>query len=270
MAERLVWGVAGNTIELHGEPEAMLGLAGWAAAFAVQAPAAFDLAIHSRLEALPDYEVALGVSFNGDTAYYRSPTMRGYADFGARRGELASDGAECYSGANYFMRVVLSGLALRRDALLFHGAGVLEAGRAWVFFGPGGAGKTTVARLSAPRPVLNDDLLVLSLDDGGWHAHATPFMSTSGLRAIAPADAPLANLCYLVQAKQAMMHPLSQISAMAHLLECVPFVTSSPCLAGRAMELCHDLARRVPCCALHFCPDPSFWEVLHNGFDDFR
>jgi hypothetical protein len=259
----IVWGVAGNAIALRGDSGIMPILDKWRAQFAVDLDPTFELTIHGQLDTTTN---APGITFENDTVRYGSPDAQGYANFQTAHGELALRSAAHWPEADYFLRVVLGGLALAQNKLLFHGAGVIDAKRAWIFFGPSGAGKTTAAKASAPRPILHDDLLLFAPEESGWQAHATPFLSSGGLRPEKPISAPLAGLCHLIQAKQVAAERLSPASTVARLLKCVPVVTTSPRLAGQAMDLCYRLAKSVPCFDLRFLPDASFWEVLY----DFR
>jgi hypothetical protein len=259
-----VWGVAGSAVALSGDHTIVDSLSKGLAAFAVEPPAAFELSVHGRLDNLPPYAFTSELSFEKNAIYYNAPVARAYADFDVGRGEVALDGAAHWTHVDYFLRVVLAVLLLKQRALLFHGAGVVDDGQAWVFFGPSGAGKTTAARASAPRQILHDDLLVLQPNQAGWQVHATPFLSSGGLRPDMPAHAPLRGLCHLVQDEQVRFQTLSSASALARLLACVPVVTQSPHLLDQVLELGHELAGGVPCCDLYFRPDPSFWEVLHG------
>ncbi|HZN55610.1 MAG TPA: hypothetical protein VFB67_09840, partial [Candidatus Polarisedimenticolaceae bacterium] len=72
-------------------------------------------------------------------------------------------------------RYVLAHLAIERGGFALHGAGVRREGRAWIFAGPSGAGKTTAAALSRPCESLGDDFAVVLPDGEGLGVPAVPF-----------------------------------------------------------------------------------------------
>src|SRR6202020_755692 len=91
---------------------------------------------------------------------------------------------------------------LERGGLLLHASSVLSKGRAYAFVGPSGAGKTTMARLAAPRPVLSDEVTALrpSASSGApFDCFPTPFWGDM-VRERAGPPAPLALIGFPVHA----------------------------------------------------------------------
>src|SRR5256885_3293464 len=71
--------------------------------------------------------------------------------------------------------MLLSWALLPDVGFLLHAATVLRNGKAYVFFGRSGTGKSTVAALSPLGSVLTDEISLLKRIDGQWHAFGTPF-----------------------------------------------------------------------------------------------
>jgi len=163
-----------------------------------------------------------------------------------------------------FLRVVYSWLALDSGGFLFHSSALVpEDGKAYLFFGPSGAGKTTCCILSEgiARPI-NDDLVLLhwSESSGGWRAAAVPFTGKYG-REEAGNSYPVAAMFRLVQSVDTRTEPLSTAAAVVEVLSSCPFMEERPpdtALADRVAEI----VRAVPVRRLHFRKDPSFWEVV--------
>ncbi|MGO8997470.1 MAG: hypothetical protein ACLQVI_29495, partial [Polyangiaceae bacterium] len=63
-----------------------------------------------------------------------------------------------FPALNSFLRIICSYALLERGGVLLHASSVVSNGRAFAFVGPSGAGKTTMARLAAPRAVLSDEV----------------------------------------------------------------------------------------------------------------
>jgi hypothetical protein len=91
-----------------------------------------------------------------------------------------------------FLNVLLSSIynticeyqrGAEREAFLFHGCGVLANGKGYLFTGPSGAGKTTVARLAGTRMVLNDEAVLLRNGGGELWLGGTPLLGGINKRA---------------------------------------------------------------------------------------
>lgn len=169
----------------------------------------------------------------------------------------------------YTLRVVYALLAVRHGGLLLHAAGIVQQERAYLFCGQSGSGKTTVARLSPPDAVLNDDLVLL-LPSGltGWEAYATPFSNPTQQPPAGRIAAPLARLVFLVQAAEVRLVEMPPARALAELLAVVPVITANAALGSQVMQIGSHLLADVGGYYLRFRPEPSFWAVVANGKRD--
>jgi hypothetical protein len=161
------------------------------------------------------------------------------------------------------LRVFISTYVLDLDGLMIHGASAAENGKAQLFFGVSGAGKTTTARLSAPRPVLSDELTIVKRVGDGYKAYGTPFwgeLQKNGENM----EADLAGLNLLVKDQEVFLEPISRKAAMAALLPCVLFFAHEPDLVKRAVNRVTDLVLTVPARKMHFLPDNSFWRLFQD------
>ncbi len=135
--------------------------------------------------------------------------------------------------------------------------------RGSVFFGPSGSGKTTVARLSTGRTILTDELALIKPHNGGYRVCGTPFWGefTPGR---SNARAKLGGLYSLKKAERNYLVPMDRVQAVAEIYRCVLFFSDDSYLLSRILDTCCALADAVPVQALHFLPDPSFWQVVGN------
>jgi hypothetical protein len=160
-----------------------------------------------------------------------------------------------------FLRIVTAVLALWRGGILMHTAGVVHEGKAYLFFGHSGSGKTTSSRLSAPRQVLNDDGILLFLESEGWVAYGTPFTNPTQVPP-SPGRAPLGGIYRLVKDSEVFIAPISSAALLAELLSCVPILAAMPQEIAHVMQIETDIIQKVVGGYLHFRKDPSFWEVI--------
>jgi hypothetical protein len=163
----------------------------------------------------------------------------------------------------YGLRVVAALFAYCHGGLLVHAAAVLVNGDAQLFIGQSGSGKSTVAALSAGRPVLGDDLILLRPAAGGWTAYGTPFWNPdTGGRASQTASGPVIGISKLTQDRDVFVTPLPRPVASAELMANCPVVNSRPEWVAGLLARCRQLAADVPVQQLHFRKDDAFWLVL--------
>ncbi len=142
--------------------------------------------------------------------------------------------------------------------LPLHAAGVVAEGRGVAFFGPSGAGKTTVAATS-PFPVLSDELVVA--------APGHPFdLVRSGFWGEGPArgrasPAPLALLVDLAKGPAFRLVSLRPAEAAGRVLASTP-VPLAPSLWSRALAVVAALVREVPVYRMEWTPADPPWERL--------
>jgi hypothetical protein len=196
------------------------------------------------------------------TCVLKYPGFEGFISTDEAYAELSLHPDARAADIGYFLRVALTCQAFARDGLIFHTAAILHHGRGYAFFGTSGSGKTTAARLSAPDPVLNDDLVVLWPGDAGWTMVATPF----GKRRSDVRRAPLSALLRLVQSPQVSLDRLPPGRALAELVANSPVISGDPEWLPTLMERWEAVLREVPVYALQFRREASFWEAIDAEF----
>lgn len=111
-------------------------------------------------------------------------------------------------------------LLLTKSVLHLHSSFVLYNGRALVFTGPSGIGKTTQAELWRDfqgAEIINGDACLLRELEDGWHAFGTPVHGSSPY--CENKDAPLAALVALEQGPE---NRLERLDSFAALTACLP------------------------------------------------
>jgi hypothetical protein len=205
---------------------------------------------------------AAEVQFFAANGRFVSPRAEGHIDAEGGQASLRLFGPHPLGDIEYCLRIIYALLAFQQGGLLVHGAGLVQQGRALIFFGHSGSGKTTVARLSPQAALLNDDLVLLLPHAEGWHVHATPFWNPTQAARPTPGAAPLAALLRLVQAPRVTLEVLSPAQAAAELLACVPMLPGSITYSRAVTALVLRMLHHIPAYRLHFLPDASFWQVV--------
>ena len=107
------------------------------------------------------------------------------------------------------------------NGLMLHASAAALGGRAYLFSGPCGRGKSTHTRLwqqtfGEAVQVFNDDKPALRRLDGRWYAYGTPWCGKDGINK--NEKWPLAGICFLKQAKQNRIQRLTPAKALPLLL----------------------------------------------------
>ena len=167
-------------------------------------------------------------------------------------------------GLENFLRALTASFVLDAGGLLVHAATVVRAGRAYVFFGPSGAGKTTVTRLSEHDVVLSDDMTLVLPGREAFEAVGIPFGMAHHHVPDTRDAFPIAGLHRLVQSPSVERTPLRGASALAELTACLPYICEDREEASRSLDIAGHLLSRVPAWRLFFRKDDSFWNVIQE------
>jgi hypothetical protein len=198
--------------------------------------------------------------------------FHGTIDLDTGRVEVAFAGV---GGAQSFLRIACSVLLAPLGGILVHSCSVLRGEKAFLFVGESGAGKTTIARLSAPALILSDEVsAVLPAGPNGdyYTCHATPFwgdladgLDEEGRRVTLreqPAAAPLARILFPRKDTRDAVVPVSSSYAFMELAR-EAFAFGDDDEAGSAISAtCGRVAERVPAADLHFRKTPAFWSCI--------
>jgi len=142
--------------------------------------------------------------------------------------------------------------------LPLHAAGVVLDGRGVAFFGPSGAGKTTLAA-TCPHPVLSDELVAIAagqpfdlVPSGFWG---------EGRSAARVRAAPLAALVALDKGPRTALEQQGPRAAVRRLVDSVT-VPLAPPLWSQALRVLAAVVGAVPVYRLEWTPEVPPWDVL--------
>jgi hypothetical protein len=179
---------------------------------------------------------------------------------------LGESAAHCSGVRNEYMldsmlRVLLSLKLLPERGFLLHAATIARGERSYIFMGRSGAGKSTVARHAPVGTALTDEISLVRIIDGVWHAHGTPFWGE--FRAGGQNRAlPLAGIFALEQAPENHATPLSPRESLRALLPNVLFFSKQPQHRQALLRVTSEISAAVPFFRLRFTRDISLWEEL--------
>lgn len=179
---------------------------------------------------------------------------------GARRGWIRQS-ANPYS-IDAVLRIVHTLALARQGGFLLHSASALRNGKAFLFAGVSGAGKTTISRLAPPDvTLLTDEISYVRKGDGSYVAFGTPF--TGELAKLGEnVSAPVAALYLLAQGPANRVDPVAPAEAARSLLANVLFFAEDEALVQAAFHSAFEFVSRVPVARLTFVPDARVWELM--------
>jgi hypothetical protein len=159
-------------------------------------------------------------------------------------------------------------LALRKNVLVLHSAGVAKDGHCFLFMGPPGSGKTTVAKSSSGLTVLADDTVPVRSDGDRFFVSSTPWNSSyppwKGSFGQAVESVEATKIFFLSKGPGVSFKTLAPAAATARLLrQIVPPLRWMNRYAERegdkSLDLCSQLSRAVPCYEMRFSPEEDIW-----------
>lgn len=161
------------------------------------------------------------------------------------------------------LRIVLTLVLAEEGGLLLHSAGLMREGRAFLFFGRSGAGKSTVTRLAAGTTILSDEIVAVREEGGAFHAYGTPFWGEMG-RPGEPVSGPVAALLRLGRPPGPTLERIEPSVAARSLLRSVLYFGGSSGDTGQVLATCLGLVRSVPCYHVRPRLHGSIWEQLNE------
>jgi len=187
-------------------------------------------------------------------------------DFTARWNPRSHRGSVTQSANPYSidsaLRIIHSLELARTDGFLLHSASAIRNGRAFLFSGVSGAGKTTITRMAPADAIrLTDEISYVRRIDGTYRAFGTPFsgeLATPGDNAVAP----IAALYFLCQGRANGIAPIAPEIAVRRLLRNILFFAHDDELVARVFRSACDFIDAVQTCELTFRPEPDVWRLV--------
>jgi hypothetical protein len=205
------------------------------------------------------------IALNDGAAPEGAPVDFGYEFEGAELRAFSSgirfDGVRNQYALDSLLRVFLSWKLLEHRGFLLHAATVIRDGKAYIFTGRSGAGKSTVATLSPEGSVLTDEISLLRQENGVWRAYGTPFWGEFKA-AGSNSSAPVAGIFRLLQAAENRVESLRPMAILRVLLPNVLFFSAGAEANRQLLEILSQAATEIRGYNLSFRKNSTFWEVL--------
>lgn len=218
----------------------------------------FDVELSSPDNIEPNAPVR--VSYNAGRWFLERGDFRAEWSARTRHGSIRQT-ANPYS-IDSVLRIVHTLLLAGQGGFLLHSASAIRNGKAFLFAGVSGAGKTTISRLAPPdATLLTDEISYVRRDNDSYVAYGTPF--TGELAKLGEnVSAPIATLYLLAQGKENRIDPISPSEAGRELLSNMLFFADDSVMVRQAFQSACDFIDRVPVRRLTFMPEARVWELI--------
>jgi len=160
------------------------------------------------------------------------------------------------------LRIIHSLILAKRGGFLLHAASGIRFGRAFLFAGVSGAGKTTISRLAPPdATLLTDEISYVVRKEGEYCACGTPFAGELA-RVGENVSAPIRTVFLLEKGPENRIEDISEAKAVRSLLRNVLFFADDAALVNEVFDSVFEFVNQVPVRRLVFVPDERVWDII--------
>ena len=156
---------------------------------------------------------------------------------------------------------------VRFDGFYLHASAVVLDGKAYLFSGVSGAGKSTHTRhwqdvFGQKAVVINDDKPALRRVDGVWYAYGTPWCGKDGINV--NLKAPVAGVCFLVKAERNRIRHLTPWEAVQRVMGQTIYKFQSADAQDQLLSHLEHFLQEIPVYELENLPDAEAVRLSHS------
>jgi hypothetical protein len=201
---------------------------------------------------------------DADTLSIRHPLFRCEIILSAKSIRLTRSPAADFA-IHIALRSAVAAILPSRGGAIVHAAGVVIRGEAYVFFGPSGAGQTTLSA-TAPHRLLSDESVAILAGDDAVVARASGFWGDLGDREPVEGDYPLAALIELGKAPAFSLAPIEPARIVPRLLKVLTVPLSVP-LWNEAIALAGRITASTPLYRVEWAAPRFPWDEFIERID---
>ena len=156
---------------------------------------------------------------------------------------------------------------LNFNGLMLHSSALELDGKAYLFSGPCGVGKSTHTHLWQSTfgdkvRIFNDDKPALRRLDGRWYAYGTPWCGKDGINV--NMKVPLGGICFLKQSKENLIRRLDKKEAIQKVLSQTTYKIGNVAKMDKLLQSVGKLVSEIPIYELCNRPERAAAELSYN------
>lgn len=154
---------------------------------------------------------------------------------------------------------------IQKGGFFLHASGILDQGKGFLFVGPGGSGKSTIASLFGTEKdsvILNDDRTIVRKMGPSFWLYGTPWSRSR--QSISARSTLLTAIFFLSHGKENRLTRLSQKEALKRFLPELYLPPWDPDGHPATLSLALEVCARVPTYSLGFAPDQAVVSFLRD------
>jgi len=152
-------------------------------------------------------------------------------------------------------------LAIQNQAFMQHASSIISNGKAFVFSGFSGIGKSTMASIWQEQgyTLINDDRILIQKVSEQFKVYNTPMFYKDE-----PKQAPLAGIFLLQQSPQNYIKKLQGVTAITNFMRFSIQHAYSKQFLNTHLQLAQEIYKTVPIFELGFIPDQNIIDFIHS------
>lgn len=225
---------------------------------------------HTRLSKTWDgsYYLELGYHDRGLSGKSDDGIFIATPDFSRISASIATESPDCGSILTSMLRIAFAQAVILRDGISIHASAVAADGKAFLFLGKSGTGKSTHARMWLRNiqgsHLLNDDNPAIRLIDGKPVAFGTPWSGKTPC--YRNESCPVGGIVRLVQSDADIFMQKKDVAAFVALLPSCSVVHSDSALQSRLCDTIAKIIELIPVGELKCLPDNESAIICYNNF----
>ena len=153
------------------------------------------------------------------------------------------------------------------NGIMLHSSALELDGKAYLFSGPCGVGKSTHTKLwqstfGEKVKVFNDDKPALRRLEDGWYAYGTPWCGKDGINI--NMKVPIGGICFLKQSAENSIRRLESKEAIQKIISQTLYKISDAAVISKMLEIVGKLVEEVPIYELCNRPEPEAALLSYN------
>ncbi len=162
-----------------------------------------------------------------------------------------------------FPEILYSLILPKFNNLLLHSCGILDNKRAYLFVAKAEGGKSTIAKLSGKRTILNDDRIIIRKEEKGYKIYGNPWHGE--VEETSNKSFYIKDIFFLKKSNLNYIKPIRKSEAMVEFFKNSFYLPIDNDIIKQVFGICSGIVKGLNCYQFGFVPDKSIWRFLNGA-----